>query len=128
MKRDMDLVREILAFLESRPKGNYFEQVQLDARTSDEIEFHMRIMDEAGLVEVSRGHDEVGIGPGGGGPWASYGFARLTWQGAEFLAKAKDDGLWAQAKATVGSKLGAIPFDVLSQMMTRLAMKAAGLE
>ena len=90
MKRDMDLVREILLQLENsnaQPLGP--AEIAIEGRTNTEVSYHIELLHEAGLLEARNwsshsGHD-----------WRAI---RLTWWGHEFLDAARSDTIWREAK------------------------------
>jgi hypothetical protein len=43
----------------------------------------------------------------------------MTWDGHEFLEKARDDNRWGQAKVIM-AKLGGFTFDIASKVLTDL--------
>ena len=89
MKRDMDLVREILLTFEA---GR--ELAATHSHTEAEILHHLAIMTEAGLL-----HGQV-ILPDEDFAGAAM-IERLTWHGHDFLAAARDQTVWNQVKRTV---------------------------
>jgi len=116
MKRDMDLIREILFEIESRklvyPRSH---EVILEGYKRSDISYHVLIMQEAGLlraIEVSTA-DELVLHP-----------SRLTWEGHEFLEAIKDDGIWNQAKDVVLEKGGGLVFDVLQAVLVQIIKNA----
>lgn len=94
MKRDMDLVRQILQQIEDRKPGSSNHGVSATGRSRDELYEHLMIMQDAGLVEG------VAMAPV---PLCR----RMTWEGHEFLEQSRDERIWKQAKdkaiATTGS-------------------------
>jgi hypothetical protein len=97
MKRDMDLIRELMLKLESLPmrpggivliKGDA-EELQADGYSVDQIDYHLALIREAGLIETP------GSGPIGGG----FPFRRLTWSGHDFLDSVRSPEVWAKTKA-----------------------------
>ena len=84
MRRDMDLVRQLLLKLEGLEKGPHdvlhiggnSEEVAVDGRTSDEIYFHLTKIEEAGFLERV-----------GGGAMMAVTFRALSWKGQEFLGR-----------------------------------------
>lgn len=103
MKRDFDLVRLLLLDVERH------ETVDLSAFSEDEIKYHKALIIEAGLVE-------------GGVGYPSYmktdiphrvSIKRLTWDGHEFLDKARSDTVWTKAKGIVVSKGMSLSFEAL---------------
>lgn len=116
MKRDMDLIREILIEIESWEQAfPRSHEVVLEDYQRREISYHVLIMLEADLlraIEVSSA-DELIMHP-----------SRLTWEGHEFLEAAKDDGIWNQAKEVVLEKGGGLVFDVLKAVLVQIIKNA----
>lgn len=97
MKRDMDLIRDLLMGIEADRKLDGTTWLHPDNRdnlgvigTSDysdaEIGYHPTLLIEAGLVKGKTG---VEVMPA---------INRLTWQGHEFLPDIRDPGVWAKTK------------------------------
>jgi hypothetical protein len=90
MKRDMDLIRDLLLRVEKDPDLDGFRYVDFDAaefpgHSANELRYHTDLLMEAGLV--------IGVASGDGSS-----VARLTWEGHEFLASVHDAGIWAKVK------------------------------
>ena len=59
MKRDMDLIRELLLKLEALPLrpgeihlvSGHDEELAIEGRSADEIEYHLDLIREAGFIE-----------------------------------------------------------------------------
>ncbi|MCB0207735.1 MAG: DUF2513 domain-containing protein [Anaerolineae bacterium] len=87
MKRDPDLIRNILLILEKTPHGEteQFEQSDLldQLAIAATVDFHLRLLTEAGLITPDEGGD---------------GRLRLTWDGYEFLDAARSDDNWQKVK------------------------------
>ena len=125
MKRDMDLVRNILLAIESEDKSldDIRLNLALDKLYKDDaqkpsyeiIVGHIEIMEEAELVSVKfirsmNSHPAVsGL--------------RMTWAGQEFLADARDEGVWANTK----EKAGDASFGVVKQVLAEIVKKTLGL-
>jgi hypothetical protein len=95
MTRDMDLIRQLLLWIESNPKldGKRWltvytpDDMGVDNHSLEEIDYHLRLLIKAGLVE---GRENL-----------SGGLAvitALTWQGHEFIDNVKDVSIWEQTK------------------------------
>jgi len=52
--------------------------------------------------------------------------SRLTWAGHDFLDASRDEGRWKTAKA-VFAKLGGVPFDVATKVLSKIATDQAEL-
>lgn len=117
MKRDMDLVRQILRAMEARAWMER-QPLVLDGRTEEEMAYHVKLLAEANLVEAVDASTRAGLN------WIPIA---LTWDGHEFLDAAREDTRWNIAKRTVTEKAGAVTFEVLKQVLVSLAKKAVGL-
>jgi len=120
MQRDMDLVRAILLKLEEHPHGFAPQGIEIDGFTKEQIGYHAALMGEAGLIRVvsTTAHSD---------PSPSAVPISLTWEGYEFLAASKDEGVWKKGKATVMAKAGAIGFDILKAVLTAEIRRQVGL-
>lgn len=113
MKRNMDLVRQILLEIEEQPFTSKWLDLEIDGFTREEITYHVMILYEAGLLEA------VNLTTHGGIDWRP---TRMTWEGHEFLEAARDDSRWQRAKSTMMEKAGGITFEVLKQLLMNLMM------
>lgn len=104
MKRDMDLIRELMLKLESLPmrvgsivhiKGNV-DELQVDGYDVDQINYHLALIREAGLI------DSPGNGPIGGG----FPFRRLSWTGHDFLDSVRSPDVWDKTKQVAAAAGG----------------------
>lgn len=92
MKRDMDLVREILLRVEADPTLNgsrfvVFDTSHFEGRSQQEIAYHIDLLFEADFVKGLATLDA---------PAAA--ISRLTWKGHEFLSDTRDPDIWAKVK------------------------------
>ena len=115
MKRDMDLVRQIMFQIEEKSNGISLIDIKVDGHTNEEIAYHVMILDEAGLVKAKNTTTHQGF---------DYTPTTLTWKGHEFIEAARNDKIWNKAKDTMIEKAGGIVFDVLTNLLTSLASKA----
>ncbi len=77
MKRDMDLIRQILLAVEKHNDPDKGIPVNIAGRSEGQVSYHIRLLDQAGLVKALHIRDG-----GGGERWILY---HLTWQGHDFL-------------------------------------------
>lgn len=107
MKRDMDLVRGMLLAIENDVLrfGEGTDNGGLDA-PDEVIEAHLRLLEQAGLVEVIfrplRGSIQV---------------RGLTWEGHDFLDTVRDPEVWKRTKDGA-SKMGGWTFGLLKDLGT----------
>jgi Hypothetical protein (DUF2513) len=115
MKRDMDLCREILKRVEAHPRGNEAFMLQIDGHGMDEITYHVKLLNQAGLVEAITTNLQIQK------PVA------LTWAGCEFVEATRDDEKWTRVKAKAMKATGSVGFEVvkaIASAMTDAAVKA----
>jgi len=95
MKRDMDLIRELLLKLEGLPirRGGIVtisadaDEIAVPGYDAAQIEYHLKQIRDSGFI------DEGGSRPAGG-----IGFRSLTPKGHDFLDSVRDPKIWAKTK------------------------------
>ena len=115
MRRDMDLVRDLMLKLEaSEPKPGvlctispFDEEVMVDGRSTDEIDHHLSMIYKAGFVDY------------GSGPMihqsGDYPFRGLTSQGHDFLDAVREPKVWTETK-TRAEKVGGWTVGILTDL------------
>jgi hypothetical protein len=120
MKRDMDLIRNILLTVESDEHGFVpHKQIEIDGYTQEKIQYHSFLLGEAGLAEVSVTSHHQSESP-------SANIIRLTWQGHEFLDSARDREIWNQVKDAIG-KVGGASIQIWIVLLTEYLKKKLGI-
>lgn len=104
MKRDMDLVREILLKMEEFPFDGRFHDVIVDGHADSEINYHIILLHEAGLIEA------LDVSNLSCMCWRPQ---RLTYAGHEFLDAARSDTIWQKAKAWTTNATGTLTVEGL---------------
>ena len=125
MKRDMDLVRDILFAIEaSETDPRAWIDLKLEGRSQQEVVYHVQLLGEAGLLIAQ---DLQTIGASG----YKHMPKRLTWQGHEFLDTIRDPEVWRQTKISA-QKVGGFSLDVISALakgfIKEQVRKATGIE
>lgn len=111
VRRDLDLIREILLKVEADPKldGTHYsipDSSDFPGHTDEEIAYHVGLLIQAGLLKQAAAGQKV----------SSVAITQLTWSGHEFLAKTRDVGVWNKVK----QRLGGLP-DVALSVIAALA-------
>jgi len=114
MKRDMDLIRLILLDEEGEEKPD------LSGYAQEQIIYHMALLIEAKLAHGAVVLDENGE------PDAAQ-ITRLTWEGHEFLDKARSETVWNKTKALAKEKGVSLSVGLLSGLLTQVAKQTLGL-
>jgi len=119
MKRDMDLVREILIQISDSKSGFAPDKFDIKGYTWDQIGYHCLIMAEAGLIEATNSTSQSSTSP-------EAVPTRLTWHGHEFIENAKNENIWRDAKGAV-SKLGDVSFSVWTTVLAEVVKRNLGI-
>ena len=117
MKRDFDLVRKLLAYFEEKPGPEHVEIPPIEGYDDLTIKYHLVLLHDAGFlrcepVKSSSSDRVIYVLP-----------FDLTWDGHEFLAKIRDDGLWQKTKDVILSKGGQLTFNTITAVATKLMKK-----
>lgn len=115
MKRDMDLIRQIMLAIEASPTGYVQSDLKIEGYSSEQIGYHVYLLSEAGYVVGIDTTDTSNTSP----MWT---VGNLTWAGHEFLAAARDPGIWQSVKERTLSVGGAVTVPILLGLL-KLAIK-----
>lgn len=116
MKRDFELIREILLKVESSPAGEIITQLEIDS-TSDEstVIEHIELLIEAGLIEGQVTLPDL------------IAIRRLTNAGHDFLESARNNNVWEKVLNMIRSKGGSMTIEVMTSLLTETSKKLLGL-
>ena len=119
MKRDMDLVRELLLAIEANdeePRGHL--RSYYDGDEPDEVvSYHIHLMADADLLHALNASTSSGY---------SILPVRLTWQGHEFLDKIRDEGRWTTIKSETLKAAGGLSLFALQTVADLMIRRALG--
>lgn len=119
MKRDMDLIRKLLLYLEEMDPYNREVPIRIDGYGLDQIEYHGYLLVDAGLATgVDRTTFE--------NRQPEYFLTGLTWAGHEFLDAARNETNWKKAKEKFAG-VGGFSFGVLQALLIALMKEKLGL-
>jgi hypothetical protein len=119
MKRDMDLVREIMLKIEALPAGP--PVLYRMGEVEDLVLLnHLEMLIEAGLVrgKISRSQGARGD---------VIGISTLTWEGHEWVDAVRDPRVWNEAKTTLLDNGGSVSFELTKAVATRILRMRVGL-
>lgn len=112
MKRDMDIIRQILFHLEMNSNLNEFPGSE-----SEEIIYHVSLLEEAGLI-TQEFYQNL---------YLNNSFLegiRITWLGHEFLDAARKDSMWEKAKKACLEKTDSISFEMVKAILVQIGKEA----
>ena len=117
MKRDMDIIRQILFHVEEHNDLEY----EPDDIDSEFLAYQITLAVEAGLLKATV-HTM-----GDNTHFVEDVDTRLTWDGHEFLDAARNDTFWDNAKRIAIEKTGTATLPILTGLLAKMLQKAAGL-
>lgn len=118
MKRDMDLVREILLKIEEEHMYTTITNLKIDGYDMVTVAYHCKIMYEAGLIS------NYGSSPGNNTIYM-FQVGGLTWEGNDYLDKIRDNSIWKKTKDTIASKGLPLIFDTIKTVSTAIVTSIA---
>lgn len=125
MKRDLDLVRDILRYFEERESISLIEHADLAAELGRDdlgvVAYHVRLLAQAGflsceLVKSTTSDRIINAWP-----------FELTWDGHEFIKLSRDQA-WNDAKRRLGDGFANASFDVVKTLLLQYAKSQLGLD
>ena len=120
MKRDMNLVRQILLDVEEHGGTHPKATVKLDIPdySPDVVSHHVKLLKDAGyLTALDHSSND-------GSSWIP---KALTWSGHEFLDAARNAGIWNKALDMAKQTVGTVSFDLLKALLLKLGAERLGL-
>ncbi|MEA2994201.1 MAG: hypothetical protein QOD40_3121 [Alphaproteobacteria bacterium] len=112
MRRDMNLIRELLLKLESLPirSGGIVHispgdaEVAIQDYSEDQVGYHLSLLKEQRLIETPGSQPMIGII-----------FRRLTWEGHDFLDAVRDPEIWKKTKKGTEA-VGSFTFELVKDL------------
>jgi hypothetical protein len=119
VKRDLDLVRQILLQIEALPAGPA-AQYRMSEIEDPVLLAHLELLIDAALVngKIARSHGARGD---------VISVQGLTWQGHEWIEMMRSQSVWNETKSTVLEQGGALTFDLTSAVAAKLLRARLGL-
>lgn len=117
MKRDMDLVREILLHV-SESEISVDASVFVDTNNDlDKVIYTIDIMKEAGLIKanIKRAFQKG---------YVSASINSLTWEGHDFLDSVRSDKVWKEVKKSISKVAGSVSLAVIKQVAEKILVDA----
>lgn len=116
MKRDMDLIREILIMIEeyNGPSNRFW--ITLDGHSDEQVKYHAVLLKEAGLIEADIMKTFQG---------SEIRISRLTWAGHEFLDATRSSKVWEGAKAFALKTTGTVTVETIKLAIPHILTEIA---
>lgn len=113
MKRNMDLVRNILAATESAESPISSDYIRVEGFSHEEIVYHINLLTAHGLIESHPQND-----------YASPDCVvidGLTWDGADYLDAIRDARVWDRTKQVIKDTVGSTTLSVVKETAVAVA-------
>ncbi|MBN2023632.1 MAG: DUF2513 domain-containing protein [Pirellulales bacterium] len=123
MKRDMELIRELLLFFEEKETREFKKTPRIHDYDDGLIRYHLLLLHEAGYLrcEVTKSSTSdrvVDVLP-----------QELTWDGHEFLDRIRDRFIWDEVVGNMKEHgLTSASVELLKQIADRILRKKIGLD
>ncbi|UCJ16000.1 DUF2513 domain-containing protein [Pseudomonas sp. MM211] len=114
MKRDWELIRELLLQIEALETGHHFYPQDVGQHSAEAVSYHIHLMCQANLIECSQHH------PWNGAPVAIANGLTLT--GHDLLDGIREEALWEAKKAFLQARAGGITYEGLKNAPTAESM------
>lgn len=115
MKRDLDLVRSILVYVEKAERDVDAESLVTDRWPLETVSYHVRLMAHHGLLDLSQ--DVLDMN----GETVALSVSGLTWDGQDYLEAVRDNRVWNRTKKAVSEAVGSTTFEVVKQAAVMVA-------
>lgn len=113
MKRNMELIREILMKVEEIPTPSNFDLIEIPGHEQEEISYHVKLLGDAGFLDV---YDLRTLGPNG----YKYAPIALTNAGHDLLDSMRSESVWKKAKAKLSEVGGSASMDVIQSVLASI--------
>lgn len=117
MRRDMELVRQLLLKIEAADRGLDLTDFTCDAWTNDEIAYHLRLLKSKGFIDGTEGK-------AWSGNIVMFHVDGLTWDGADFLDAIRDDRVFSKTSKVVRETVGSVTLDTFKDAAKIVALEA----
>ena len=122
MKRDLDLIRDILLYIEEAEQYPvYSDTIEIPEATEEMISFHVQLLADAGYFDYL---DATACGNEG---LVCYYINRLTMAGCDYLDGVRDDGIWKSVKSQIGNAACSVTLEVVKSVATSVILGKIGI-
>ena len=118
MKRDMNLIRQLLAYVEEQPAGTIIQQVTVpDGTDGSTVGEHIDLMIERGLIDGNVYDVNAPV----------FLIQRLTWEGHDFLQAVQNDTVWKKILGKAKDLGGSMTLEIARELGKKYLMELAGI-
>jgi DNA-binding transcriptional ArsR family regulator len=119
MKRDIDLIRQILLKIEDAAPNETLTEIPIDGYSEPAIKYHLELLEEGGYIKATFAKtEEVGI--------LYYFIEGLTTKGHDWIAATRDSDVWKKTKGVI-NKAGSYTFEIVKEVAVKFIKDKLGL-
>ena len=112
MKKDFDLIRELLLNIEEKSTlDNAYFPNKIEGYSEVEINYHIKMLANGGFLDLTN------QSPYSDG---TYRIDSITLEGHEFLDNIKNSTVWEKTKKTAWDKTGTLTFEIIKTISTSM--------
>jgi len=111
MKRDIDLVRQLLLCVDGQAATGVLRSTMFEGYSQEKVRYHLRLLADSGFVKYVE-KNVLGTT-----------ILRLTWDGHELLELARDPRVWDRAKRLVHEKTCGLSVEAIHQVLTKWSVQ-----
>lgn len=122
MKRNIDLIRQILLYCEDKNPDRVYtdelaDELDVDFET---ISYHIQLLDDCGYIQTDAMHAIGSFMP-------DFIIYRITSYGHDYLDSVRDDDVYKETKKKLGPKFASITLDVVKSVATEVIKGQLGI-
>jgi DNA-binding transcriptional regulator GbsR (MarR family) len=118
MKRDMDLVRQILVAVDDATTTQGLRNIKIEGYSKEQISYHVRLLANADFMDAVNFHGD------NKDHWIP---RNLTWEGHELLDTIRNESVWNEAKERFKEQFVSMPFQILVPLLMQILKQQVGL-
>lgn len=109
MKRDLDLIRDMLMVIEAAPSDLYLRSEDFLGACNDldKIVYHLKLLNDAGLIQVLDTSTKLGD---------DFLVERMTFAGHDYLDAIRDKAIWEKIKDKLIPFGGQVSLDIVKEL------------
>ena len=124
MKRNLDLMRQILLAREASDKLRIFDSdIANTIESLKETNYNIQLLDDAGYIETKSHIDRIELEDGRLIPLERFEIYRLTNAGHDYLDSVRDDEIYKKIKQKLGPHITSATLDVIKHVSESILLK-----
>jgi hypothetical protein len=116
MKRDLDLIRDILLHVENwdHPEPIFLERMNYEGKNKQEIGYQIDLWNDAGYIDARIIKGRQGV------TYEKAVILRMTMAGHEYLDSVRNPEVWKKTKSTLEKVGGGAALDVIKEIASKI--------